>query len=147
MRLPGICLNWKVVGGLAIVAGAVWIVSPARFVGALPLLAVLACPISMVVMMRGMNANGAISGPRDADLRAGGVDAMASHELAHPGSNERQESLAELRARLVRLRARQGSIARQIAALSAAPNSDPLIDATAPAAQPGASAEEEPIGT
>ena len=49
-----ICLNWKVVAGLAVVGLGIWVVAPALVWAALPILVVLACPLSMLLMMRGM---------------------------------------------------------------------------------------------
>lgn len=49
----GICLNWKVVAGLAALGAVAWTVVP-TWLGVIgPLLLVLACPISMLLMMRG----------------------------------------------------------------------------------------------
>jgi hypothetical protein len=50
----GFCLNRKVLIGLAVVAAAVFLVAPQAFGAALPVLILLACPLSMVFMMRGM---------------------------------------------------------------------------------------------
>jgi hypothetical protein len=56
------CLNWKVLIGLAAVALIVGVAAPRFFLGALPILLVLACPLSMLFMMSrmrgGMGANG-----------------------------------------------------------------------------------------
>lgn len=50
-----LCLNWKVLLGLAIVAvGIYFAVSPSALKAALPLLLVAACPLSMMLMMRAM---------------------------------------------------------------------------------------------
>lgn len=55
------CFNKNVLIGLGVVAVAVLLLEPAWLVGALPLLLLAACPLSMVVMMRAMNGkhNGA----------------------------------------------------------------------------------------
>lgn len=55
MRLGGLCLDWRVVSGLALLGLAVWVLQPGLFVPALLLLVALACPLSMLLMMRGMN--------------------------------------------------------------------------------------------
>ena len=47
----GMCLNWRVLAGLGAVAAGVWLLAPQYILGALPLLFVLACPLSMAVMM------------------------------------------------------------------------------------------------
>jgi len=50
-----LCFNKKVIGGLAAVALGTLVVAPQVFGRVLPLLFVLACPLSMVLMMRGMS--------------------------------------------------------------------------------------------
>ena len=49
-----ICLNWKVVAGLAVVGLGVWVAAPGLAWAVLPILVVLACPLSMVLMMWGL---------------------------------------------------------------------------------------------
>ena len=49
------CLNWKVLAGLALVAAGVGIYRPDLFGAALPILLLAACPLSMLWMMRSMN--------------------------------------------------------------------------------------------
>ncbi|MHB1624800.1 MAG: SHOCT domain-containing protein [Candidatus Dormibacteria bacterium] len=50
----GMCLNWKVLGGLGAVALAIFLLRPQLGPSLLPLVFVLACPLSMVLMMGGM---------------------------------------------------------------------------------------------
>src|SRR6266700_4655779 len=52
------CLNWKVLAGLAVVGVGIWIVAPQFALAALPVLLVAACPLSMLFMMRGMMHGG-----------------------------------------------------------------------------------------
>lgn len=52
------CFNKKVIVGLAVVAVGVVIAAPDLLLRALPLLILAACPLSMVLMMRGMGGNG-----------------------------------------------------------------------------------------
>lgn len=55
MTLVRMCLNWKVLVGLTIVAvGLSFVASPAAFAVALPFLLAAVCPLSMVLMMRAM---------------------------------------------------------------------------------------------
>ena len=56
-KLGGMCFNWKVYAGLGVVGLGIWIVAPNLVIAALPLLLLLACPISMALMMRGMGGN------------------------------------------------------------------------------------------
>lgn len=50
----GMCLNWKVLGGLGAVAIVIFLLRPQLGPSLLPLVFVLACPLSMVLMMGGM---------------------------------------------------------------------------------------------
>src|SRR5260221_13035899 len=108
MRLFGLCLNWKVIAGLAIVALGVWLVAPPLLAAALAVLILAACPLSMLLMMRGMgNMSGmsgmsgmgaaAADGAETADtLPGGGARAVA-------GAPQRvDETVDDLRRRLER---------------------------------------------
>lgn len=81
------CLNWKVVAGLAVVALIVGIVAPRLLLGAIPLLILAACPLSMLFMMRGMRGNPPVSQPTQ----------VSSPETAGMASGEH---IAALRAQL-----------------------------------------------
>ena len=52
-----LCLNWNVVAGLAVLGLGIWVVAPNLVWAALPILVVLACPLSMLFMMRGMGGS------------------------------------------------------------------------------------------
>ena len=82
------CLNWKVLTGLGAVAVLILLVAP-RAAGVVPLLAVLACPLSMVAMMWSMRAS------------PGGTAAPPA-----PGSEAR---IADLEAQIAALRADRDS--------------------------------------
>ena len=99
--IAGICLNWRVVAGLALVGGGVWVLAPNLVGAALPLLLVAACPLSMLLMMRGMQQRQPAPPPAPGRLPAG-------------TGQTREEYLAALRAE-------QEEIAREIARLEAAP--------------------------
>jgi hypothetical protein len=96
LKMLFMCLNWKVVAGLAVVALAVVVVAPQYIWATLPLLIVVACPLSMIFMMRGIhgmnNPSPAPGVPHDAHL-------------------------PELQSRLSSLQAEQEVIAGQIAEL------------------------------
>lgn len=47
------CLNRKVIGGLAVAALAVLVLAPSAFIPVLPVLVAAACPLGMLLMMRG----------------------------------------------------------------------------------------------
>ncbi len=52
------CLNWKVLVRIAVVAGAIWFVAPQFALAALPVLLLLVCPASMIFMMARMGRRG-----------------------------------------------------------------------------------------
>lgn len=49
-------MNWKIVGGAVTVALGLVLFAPGRFAAVAPLLVFVACPLSMLVMMRRMHA-------------------------------------------------------------------------------------------
>lgn len=106
--LFGMCLDWKVLAGLAVVGLAIWVIAPTFLLGAIPLLIVLACPLSMLFMMRGMR-----SGERPSSAQ-GGVS------CAPEPTNEE---------RLAALRAQQETITSQIAEME---HSEIPISSSAP---------------
>ena len=61
-RALALCFDRRVLAGLGAVAVAVWLFAPQLFLAALPVLIVLACPLSMLAMawmMRGRPATAA----------------------------------------------------------------------------------------
>src|SRR6266699_5494476 len=100
-NLLGMCLNWKVLAGLAVVGLIVLVVAPQFIWAALPILLVAACPLSMLFMMRGMAGN------RNA------TNQMQGDQL--PAGLTRNERLAELQSRMSSMQDEQEAIARQIA--------------------------------
>lgn len=60
-KVLGMCFNWRVLAGLAVVGVGIWLYAPQALAGAVPLLFVLICPLSMVAMawmMRGSMGSG-----------------------------------------------------------------------------------------
>jgi hypothetical protein len=53
-RVLKMCLNWRVLVGLAVAGLGIALLAPGLFGGALPILLLAACPISMLVMMATM---------------------------------------------------------------------------------------------
>jgi Protein of unknown function (DUF2933) len=90
------CLNWKVIGALALVGLGIWSVSPNLLAAALPVLLLAACPISMLLMLRGMQ--GREGATTDAEQRTSRI--APSPEV-----------------RLAELKAQQQAIDREIASL------------------------------
>jgi hypothetical protein len=54
MKMLKMCLNWKVLAGLAATGVGVYLVAPDLVLAALPILLLAACPLSMLLMMWGM---------------------------------------------------------------------------------------------
>lgn len=106
-RHGGLCLNWKVVAGLAVVGVALWIVAPSVLAAALPLLVLAACPLSMLLMMCGMQGSHSPHQPGTAGQSAN-LESTAG------------EQLATLKAKLADLQAQYEATARAIADLEAA---------------------------
>ncbi len=106
-KMGGMCLNWKVIGGLAVVGLGVWAVAPNLVWAAAPLLLVAACPLSMLFMMRGRPSSQCASQPQRVS------------QPARAGSTP-DEQLAELKGQLATTHAQQEAIAGQIARLEAA---------------------------
>ncbi len=81
----GMCLDWRVLTGLGAVALGVWLVAPQYILGALPLLLILACPLSMVlmaVMMRGSMGGEMQMNPADQLATLEGQQAKLAAEIA-----------------------------------------------------------------
>ncbi len=90
------CLNWKVIGALALLGLGIWAVSPNLLAAALPVLLLAACLLSMLLMMRGMQG----------------------HEGSRADAEERTSRIAPSRdVRLAELKAEQQAIDREIASL------------------------------
>ncbi|MGH9267290.1 MAG: DUF2933 domain-containing protein [Acidimicrobiales bacterium] len=87
------CLNRKVLVSLALVGVGIYLFAPGLIGAAVPLLVVLACPLSMVFMMRGMSG-----GSR---CETGTETTQADASLGQQQAGE----LARLRAEVDQLRA------------------------------------------
>ncbi|MDP9388081.1 MAG: DUF2933 domain-containing protein [Actinomycetota bacterium] len=92
------CINWKVVGALALAGLAVFAVAPNLVGAALPLLVLAACPLSMLVMMRAMSGGGRCQT---------GSDAAAGQSRSDPADSASE--LARLRAEVDQLRAERAA--------------------------------------
>ena len=110
MKVGGMCFNWKVLAGLAGVGLAVWVVAPNLMSAALPLLLVAACPLSMLLMGRGV-AGGHCSTQSQQSTPPERAGQPAAVQLT------RDEQLAALKAQLTILEVRQQAIAREVADL------------------------------
>lgn len=67
MNVLGMCLNPRVLVGLALVGVAVWTVAPGAFLAVLPFLVLALCPLSMLfmgkMMMGGSRSSNATQDP------------------------------------------------------------------------------------
>lgn len=108
-RRRGMCFNWKIIAGLSAVGLGIWVVVPNVIGAALPLLVMLACPISMLVMMRRMGGGQCATRPvqEQAALHSEGTRLTCD------------EQLVELKIQLAKLQRQQQAIAREISELEA----------------------------
>src|SRR5260221_14197349 len=125
MRLFGLCLNWKVIAGLAIAALGVWVMAPQLLAAALPVLILAACPLSMLLMMRGMGNMGNMGNMNGMGAAAAAADGAEAADTL-PGSGARagarapqrvDETVDDLRPRPERGQAEQDAFVRHIAGL------------------------------
>ena len=108
VNLFGICFDWRVVLGLVAIGVAIAVFAPELLsLNFLFLLAVVACPLSMLLMMNMMNKNGTSNVSNHRRLKKTTVDAASSPK----------EQLAQLREQLQLLQEQQDVIASQINAL------------------------------
>jgi protein-disulfide isomerase-like protein with CxxC motif len=98
-RVLRMCLNWKVLGGLAVVGVGIWLVAPDLLARAFPLLILAVCPLSMLLMMGGMHR-----GEREARRPQAAGSSVS-------GDGDR---VAELKGQLASVQAQQDAIAREI---------------------------------
>lgn len=109
-RLKHLCLDWRVLVGLALVGLAVARFAPHALGAALPLLVLAVCPLSMLLMMGGM--------ARMHDH--GGAAAAAPVDQSDPTALTAGEQLRALQEQLAHLQAESAVIAQQIHRLAAA---------------------------
>lgn len=107
MNMLKMCLNWKVMAGLAAAGLGVYLIAPGAFAAALPLLFLAICPLSMVVMMMMMGrGNGGSTPAPDSDPSTAGSLA------ATPGT-----TASALQEELDHVRARETALLDQVEAL------------------------------
>lgn len=108
--MRAMCFNWKVLAGLGAVGVGIYLVNPGLVLGALPLLVLAACPLSMLLMgksmMGGMHHGGA--GEQQPAVPAEGGGAVS-----------RAAQLGQLRAQLQVLDEQQAALSARLAQLQA----------------------------
>jgi hypothetical protein len=95
------CLNWKVIGGLTATGVGIWFLAPHLLAVAFPFLFVAVCPLSMLLMMRGMSP--------------GRSPAAREPKIGKPvGVGVEPESVDDLRARLDEAEREQKALSQEI---------------------------------
>lgn len=87
MKALKMCLNWKVIVGLAVIGAGLFAFAPGIAAAALPLLVLAICPLSMLLMM------GAMNGMNKGGASAGGLPLERGEQLAQ--LRAQQQNLAE----------------------------------------------------
>ena len=128
-QLVRMCLNWRVVAGLAAVGLGVWIVAPQLVAAVLPLLVLAACPLSMVFMMRAMQGH-------RTSPHVEGVKQPADASIAAA------DRVSELKSQLAQIDARSAAIQKEIAQLEA-----PAASEQSAAGANGSSRQTQPQGS
>ena len=106
-KVLGMCFDWRVLGGLALLGLGIWLYAPQLLGAALPLLIVLICPLSMVVMawmMRGSmgmqasqhSATERLAALEQEQARLNAEIARARAELAAPAQPAERAEVAAL---------------------------------------------------
>ncbi len=129
LKMLSCCLNWKVIGTLAVAALAVWLIAPTLVAGLVPVLLVLVCPLSMLMMM--MPVMKGQPGMKDHHSRQSGQPEQANCRTTPlparlgqlPKANlSREEGLTELKAQLANSQLQQEAMEREIAQLESEGN-------------------------
>ncbi|MDQ6883357.1 MAG: DUF2933 domain-containing protein [Candidatus Dormibacteraeota bacterium] len=119
MKIAGVCIDRRVLIGLGVIVIGILFLRPPLIAPVLPYLLVAACPISMLLMMRGM------SGMSRPQVDGTTPNPGAAANVAEP------PDLPQLRRELAELAARQAWLTAQIAQLdlAAQPTRDGLESA------------------
>ena len=76
MTIFGMCIDKRVLIGVAAVAVGIWVAYPQLVASALPFLFVLVCPLSMIFMMRGGGHGGHDMGSHRAESPSGRLETL-----------------------------------------------------------------------
>ena len=74
MKMLRMCFDPRVLVGLVLVGGAVWVFAPGAILAVLPLLFLAACPLSMVAMMWMMRGSMSSNGAQDATSKLASLE-------------------------------------------------------------------------
>lgn len=80
MKMLKMCLNWKVVAALAAVGAGIYLVAPHLVAVALPYLLLAICPLSMMLMMWGMQEHG--SGNQEQETQESEIGLTHEEQIA-----------------------------------------------------------------
>ena len=116
------CLNWRVLGALALVGVVVLVAAPSLAARALPLLFVAVCPLSMAAMMWAMRGKKTAPAPP-----VGVPETTAPSAKQEKGA---EPTLSDLRSELAGMHAQQERLTRQIAEREAAAGQEELAPAS-----------------
>ncbi len=86
MKMLKMCLNWKVLAGLAAVGVGIYLVAPDLVLAALPILILALCPLSMLLMMWGMQHNNHGQGQQTPQEPDGGL--TREERIAQPRTQQ-----------------------------------------------------------
>ena len=111
------CLNWKVVATLAVVGLIVGIVAPQLLLGAIPLLILAACPLSMLFMMRGMQG-GEQSSSQSPQVRPSRIE-----------GNTREEQIVALKGQLASTQAQLEALSQETSGQEESPQASVVPEA------------------
>lgn len=109
MKVFGMCINWRVLVGVGVIAAGLFAFAPNLAAAALPFLILAICPLSMLLMMTLMGNNG-------------------SQQSAACATDDQQVPLSR-EEKLAQLKAQQQELASQLAALEAEARTEPEVSA------------------
>ena len=130
------CLNPKVLAGLAAIGVAVYLVAPNLIVAALPLLILAACPLSMLFMGGAMRRG---HGEREGAPSAGHADGSMDAPL-HTSS---EEEVSALKAEVRNLSDRQAALLEEVERLRQANEAERPVTAVEEAEEIARSASSD----
>lgn len=108
MNVIKCCLNWKVIGGLVLLGGVLLVMAPGIGASALPVLFLLACPLSMLVMMPLMMKGS------NTDTPPTGQNPPEPFQIPDQGRLSREAQINRLKTQMALLQSQQEGLVGQI---------------------------------